>query len=222
MRILLKQALYVCALVMAFVSPAVHADEMIGFKNDPRIQLGPNLASLLGPFAPSIEPSRGGVVSDMLLDTVPFGATQRIDYSASFVDSLPTATGDAQWNCLTEALYFEARGESIRGIFAVAEVILNRVDSARFPSSVCRVVNQGTGRKFACQFTYTCDGIPENVREKWAWRQVGKIARLMLDGGSRPLTEGALYYHTRAVSPYWSRVFDRTVTIGAHHFYAQS
>jgi spore germination cell wall hydrolase CwlJ-like protein len=145
--------------------------------------------------------------------------TPRIHYDRAFLAGLPTASGDAQWRCLTEALYFEARGESTRGIFAVAEVILNRVDSRRFPGSICGVVNQGTGERYRCQFTYTCDGLAERVREPRAWTRVGKVARLMIDGAPRTLTEGATHYHTRAVDPNWSRVFARVSTIGEHHFY---
>ena len=144
----------------------------------------------------------------------------RIRYDGAWLASLPAADGGEGWRCLTEALYFEARGEAVRGQFAVAEVILNRVDSRRFPASVCAVVKQGTGRKWACQFTYTCDGIPERVRDHRSWTRMGKIARLALDGAPRELTHGAMFYHTRAVSPSWSRVFFRTTTIGAHHFYS--
>ena len=142
-----------------------------------------------------------------------------IHYDDEWLAQRPKASGDASWQCLTEALYFEARGEEPKGQFAVAEVILNRVDSRAFPGNVCAVVKQGTGRKWRCQFTYTCDGIPETVRDRRSWAKMGKIARLALDGAPRELTRGALYYHTRAVSPSWSRVFARTATIGAHHFY---
>jgi spore germination cell wall hydrolase CwlJ-like protein len=145
--------------------------------------------------------------------------TPRIRYDRAFLAQLPPASGNAQWRCLTEALYFEARGESTRGIFAVAEVILNRVDSRRFPGSICAVVNQGTGERYRCQFTYTCDGLAEKVREPSAWARVGKVARLMIDGAPRTLTAGATHYHTRAVDPTWSRVFARVSTIGEHHFY---
>ncbi|UYV38474.1 cell wall hydrolase [Rhodobacteraceae bacterium D3-12] len=142
-----------------------------------------------------------------------------VTYSARWLASQPRAKGGAQWACLAEALYFEARGESVKGQFAVAEVILNRVDSRLFPNSVCGVVKQGTGRKYACQFTYTCDGYSDVIREKAAYDHVGKIAKLMLKGAPRPLTRGATYYHTKAVRPKWSRKFTRTTTIGVHHFY---
>lgn len=140
-------------------------------------------------------------------------------HTEDWIKAQPEASGGAQWQCLTEALYFEARGERAAGLFAVAEVILNRVDSTRYPGSVCEVVNQGTGQRYACQFTFTCDGQPEAVHEEGAWVRVGKVARAMLDGAPRSLTDGALFYHTKAVAPSWSRTFDRTASIGVHHFY---
>lgn len=143
----------------------------------------------------------------------------KIAYTRSFIDALPAAKGGEEWQCLAEALYFEARGESVKGQFAVAEVILNRVDSPRFPDTVCGVVHQGTGRKYQCQFTYTCDGYEEVIAERDAFARVAKVAKLMVNGAPRELTEGATYYHTKAVRPRWSRKFDRTATIGVHHFY---
>lgn len=122
-------------------------------------------------------------------------------------------------DCLSEAIYFEARGEPVRGQAAVGEVILNRVASAEFPSTVCAVVNQGTGARDACQFSYTCDGKPETVRDVKAYERGRKLSALLLSGAHVDLTGGALYYHTRAVNPYWAALFNRTTTIGAHHFY---
>ncbi|MEM8631308.1 MAG: cell wall hydrolase [Pseudomonadota bacterium] len=138
------------------------------------------------------------------------------------LDAMPVVKGGASWSCLAEALYFEARGESVAGQFAVAEVILNRVRSARFPNTVCGVINQGVnGQKYACQFTYNCDGKPEVFHEQKAYERVGKIAKMVLDQSGGDLTEGATHYHTKAVSPRWSRVYPRTTTIGVHHFYRQ-
>lgn len=146
-------------------------------------------------------------------------ATGPIRYNRAYIDTLPRARGGAEWHCLAEAIYFEARGESVKGQFAVAEVILNRVDSRTYPSSVCAVVNQGTGKRYQCQFTYTCDGYAETIRERAAWDRVGKVAALMLGGAPRALTAGATHYHTKAVRPNWSRAYPRTATIGVHHFY---
>lgn len=147
------------------------------------------------------------------------GAVGGISYSPNFVAGLPRAKGGAEWRCLAEALYFEARGETVRGQFAVAEVILNRVDSPLYPDTVCGVINQGSGRKHACQFSYTCDGRSDRIGEPAAFETVGKIARVMISGAPRPLTKGATHYHTTAVRPKWARSYPRTAEIGQHLFY---
>lgn len=158
------------------------------------------------------------------LGAVPKPATTFGDthgYSRRALDALPVAEGGEEWYCLTEALYFEARGESALGLFAVSEVILNRVDSARYPDTVCGVINQGTGQRWACQFTYTCDGLAETISEPRAWDRVGKVARMMLDGEPRVLTDGATHYHSKAVNPHWASAFPLTASIGSHLFYRQ-
>lgn len=142
-----------------------------------------------------------------------------VDFSRNWIDAQPNAKGGDEWQCLSEALYFEARGENVKGQFAVAEVILNRVKSARFPDSVCGVINQGTGKRHQCQFTYTCDGHEEVIAEPGAYSRVAKVARAMLDGKVPTLTDGATHYHTTAVRPRWSRKYTRTAKIGVHIFY---
>lgn len=146
----------------------------------------------------------------------------QIEYTKTWLSKQPKPKLSDQAACLAEALYFEARGESVRGQFAVAEVIMNRVDSPAFPNSICGVIHQGTGRKYACQFTYTCDGHPEVIREKGAYARVAKVAGIMARGAERPLTQGATYYHTHGVSPKWSRKFARTASIGVHYFYRRN
>ena len=138
------------------------------------------------------------------------------------VDAIKVGRRTAQWRCLTEALYFEARGESLKGQIAVAEVILNRVDSRRYPNTICKVVHQGQNRRNACQFSYRCDGRRNIVGNKRVWNKLGKVAWMMMEGKPRVLTEGALYYHNTTVSPSWSRKFVRTTRIGAHIFYRRS
>jgi spore germination cell wall hydrolase CwlJ-like protein len=135
------------------------------------------------------------------------------------LDALPTANGNSEWRCLSEALYFESRGEPVEGQIAVAEVILNRVDSKKFPKSVCRVVSQTTGRRHKCQFSYNCDGLLEVFPDKIAYQRVSKIARLMLDGSSRDITKGATFYHSKKVDPFWRTSVARTTNIGSHIFY---
>jgi len=148
-------------------------------------------------------------------------APVKVSFSQSWLDAQPEAKGDEQWRCLSEALYFEARGETVRGQFAVAEVILNRVNSSQFPGTVCGVIKQGTGRKYQCQFTYTCDGYRDVIKEHEAYTRVSKVARAIIDGaeGSGGLTDGAMYYHTSAVRPAWARRFKNTARIGVHLFY---
>lgn len=140
-------------------------------------------------------------------------------FSKTWLDSRPEPTGGDQWRCLSEALYFEARGETVKGQFAVAEVILNRVKSGRFPDSLCGVIKQGTGRKYQCQFTYTCDGRKEVIAEPKAFERVSKVARAAMDGISDDLTGGATHYHTSAVRPSWANVYKKTARIGVHVFY---
>ncbi|MTH34872.1 cell wall hydrolase [Paracoccus limosus] len=119
----------------------------------------------------------------------------------------PVSQKDLQ--CLSEALYFEARGEGSQGQRAVAEVILNRVDHPRFPKSVCGVVNQSG------QFTYK----KTRIRERGAFARAQQIAKAALMGAPRNLTNGATYFHTGGVRPSWSKRFERTARIGSHIFY---
>lgn len=139
--------------------------------------------------------------------------------SADLVKRLPVATGGTEWACLAEALYFEARGENLTGQIAVAEVILNRVDSRKYPGTVCGVISQGASRRNACQFSFKCDGRPEEFHEHKAYERVGKVAKVMLDGRLRMLTDGATHYHSTSVTPGWSRKLTRTAQIGVHVFY---
>ncbi|MFN3823632.1 MAG: cell wall hydrolase [Pseudorhodobacter sp.] len=147
--------------------------------------------------------------------------TSQISYDRSWLAAQPSAKGGDEWACLAKALYFEARGETVKGQFAVAEVILNRVDSRAYPNSVCGVVHQGSGRRNACQFSFTCDGKDDRIREADAYVSAGKIARVMLEGGPRALTKGATHFHTTQVRPRWAHRFPRTAQIGAHLFYRQ-
>ncbi|WP_341861890.1 cell wall hydrolase [Gymnodinialimonas sp. 57CJ19] len=140
---------------------------------------------------------------------------------AAELDALRTPRGNAQWQCLTEALYFEARGEPIAGQYAVAEVILNRVDAGNYPDTICGVITQGTGRQFACQFTYTCDGRSEEMTDETAMHRLGHIARIMIDDAPRDLTAGATHYHADWVNPRWASVYPQTAAIGIHQFYRQ-
>lgn len=123
--------------------------------------------------------------------------------------------------CLAFALYFEARSEPVLGQYAVAEVIMNRVEDPRFPDSVCGVVTQDLGPKpWDCQFSFWCDGKPEVIHNPLAYDMAYMIARDILEVPDTPLyTDGALYYHTVDVSPGWSREMPVALQAGRHLFF---
>ena len=122
--------------------------------------------------------------------------------------------------CLSTAIYFEARGEPVRGQIAVAQVILNRAFSGHYPDTVCGVVYQNSHRHNACQFSFTCDGIPDVVREPDAMERAKKIAALMLDGKLwLPEVGKSTHYHAYWVSPGWVREMTRMHKLGVHTFY---
>ena len=143
------------------------------------------------------------------------------EWTSSKLLSLPVPESNKQMSCLAEALYFEARGEPIQGQLAVGEVILNRVKDTRYPSSICKVINQGTGRRFACQFTYTCDGKLETVSERKPYEIALKIAKILMTTHDGKLTRGSTHYHSNYVNPKWSKKFERVAKFGRHIFYRQ-
>lgn len=175
---------------------------------------GARIAELTGIARPMARDAEVTVASRSVegeLPAIAAATTRKLDLAA--LDAMPPATGDAEWQCLAQAIYFESRGEPIEGQVAVAEVVLNRRDAREFPRTVCGVTNQG------CQFSYTCDGHSDVMKSTVAKARSEKLAALMLAGRERTLTDGALYFHTRSVRPDWSRRFTRTTTIGHHMFY---
>ena len=126
--------------------------------------------------------------------------------------------------CLAMAIYFEARSEPIIGQAMVAFTVLNRVDSDNYPTDICSVVQEGprhaSGQmvKNQCQFSFWCDGEPENIEDWTAWHKAVKIARWsliqLLD-----LSEGSTHYHAANIKPDWLTLVERIVAIGNHKFY---
>jgi spore germination cell wall hydrolase CwlJ-like protein len=128
--------------------------------------------------------------------------------------------------CLAQAIYHEARGESREGQLAVANVIINRAMSKKYPSTICGVVFQNADRgRYKCQFTFACDGRSDMGRERTAWNRSVKMAEDAFYEYQRGETPGVvpssvMFYHTTAVAPRWSNKFKRVAAIGAHIFYA--
>jgi spore germination cell wall hydrolase CwlJ-like protein len=122
--------------------------------------------------------------------------------------------------CLSDAIYFEARGESVRGQMAVAQVVINRVFSGYYPNNICGVVYQNARRHLRCQFTFACDGLPERINEPAAWERAKHLARDALDGNFWLNDVGkATHYHARWVHPWWVREMRKLDRIGVHTFY---
>ena len=151
---------------------------------------------------------------------------QRIQATYGVAPAAPPFTGTAQGDsaersldCLTAAVYYEARSEPASGQRAVAQVVLNRVRHSGFPNSVCGVVYQGANRGAGCQFTFACDGSLAYRREAQAWERAREVAQAALDGDVYAPVGLATYYHTTAVQPWWSRSLDRIATIGTQIFY---
>jgi spore germination cell wall hydrolase CwlJ-like protein len=122
--------------------------------------------------------------------------------------------------CLAEAVYFEARGEAVRGQIAVAQVVMNRTFSGFYPNTVCGVVYQNKNHHMACQFTFACDNIADVVREPDMWDRAKKIAKAMLDGQLwLPEVAKSTHYHAYWVHPSWVAEMKKMYKFGVHTFY---
>jgi spore germination cell wall hydrolase CwlJ-like protein len=125
-----------------------------------------------------------------------------------------------QEKCLADAVYFEARGEAVRGQIAVAQVVMNRAFSGYYPTTPCGVVYQNSHRHLACQFTFACDGIRDVVKEPDMWDRARRIAKETLDGRLwLPEVGKSTHYHAYWVHPSWVREMKKQYRFGVHTFY---
>ncbi|MBN8966856.1 MAG: cell wall hydrolase [Rhizobiales bacterium] len=122
--------------------------------------------------------------------------------------------------CLADAVYFEARGEAVRGQIAVAQVVVNRAFSGYYPTTICGVVYQNSHRHLSCQFTFACDGIRDVVREPDMWERAKRIAKATLDGQLwLPEVGKSTHYHAYWVRPSWVHEMKKLYKTGVHTFY---
>lgn len=121
--------------------------------------------------------------------------------------------------CLADAVYYEARGETPSGQAAVAQVVMNRVRHPAFPKSICGVVFQGAYNRTGCQFSFACDGSMRHTRDLGAWNRARKIAARALSGDIANQIGSATHFHTLAVSPGWGPRLLRVAQVGMHIFY---
>ncbi|ESQ87858.1 hypothetical protein ABENE_16590 [Asticcacaulis benevestitus DSM 16100 = ATCC BAA-896] len=122
-------------------------------------------------------------------------------------------------DCLTQAVYYEARGEGTDGMRAVAQVILNRVRHPAYPKSICGVVYQGATQRISCQFSFVCNGAMGAPVETSAWRRAKKVSEAALAGYVMPSVGTSTSFHTTGVKPGWSGTMERVAQIGTHIFY---
>lgn len=155
------------------------------------------------------------IISTMMAILMMFASTvavaQEVNNTLVFRDC-PYNTGN-QLSCMACVIYYEARGEARQGRVAVGAVVMNRVESGRFPSSVCGVVFQKS------QFTWIQPSVRRGVKfNKGQWDDSVAIARQIMSGDYSDPTRGALYFHNRRVAPSLGRHRQTTVIIGQHIF----
>jgi spore germination cell wall hydrolase CwlJ-like protein len=126
--------------------------------------------------------------------------------------------GDDDLTCLTQAVYYEARSESLQGQEAVAQVVMNRTASGAYASSVCGVVFERNSNN-VCQFSFACDGSMDRPLEPGAWEAAHTVAKQALGGFVYKPLRDAMHFHATWVQPAWSWQIPRLQRIGGHIFY---
>lgn len=154
---------------------------------------------------------------------------------------LYTNTSHPELYCLAKNIYFEAKSEPVAGQYAVADVVLNRVQDSRFPNTICKVVYEGVMReswktkqhkdlpdaerifhpvRHKCQFSWYCDGKSDKIKDSDSWRKCQEIAyRIARESRFRGITEKSTHYHATYVSPKWAPQLNLVGRIGTHIFY---
>ncbi len=150
-----------------------------------------------------------------LLTTADDGVTDSTtDFSSldAAVAAQSASIDDEELNCLAVSIYYESKGEPLAGQLAVADVILNRTTSGRFPASVCSVVKQPG------QFSFVKGGkLPEIDTSRRAWKTAVAVARVATKDLWESPAKNALYFHARHLSPNWGKA--RVASVGNHVFY---
>jgi len=128
--------------------------------------------------------------------------------------------------CLALNIYFESRNQPIEGQVAVSQVVLERVKSDKYPSTVCEVVFQGPTYSWSvnypikdrCQFSWYCDGLSDKPRDRTAWLNSLEVAEKVYYGLTDTV-KGATHYHSVKVDPWWAKYKVKVKQIGDHIFY---
>lgn len=175
------------------------------------------LAARLEGAGSSLMPGQSGRTGPLML---------RASFGNAFnvAGSTPFQLGNAlessrELECLADAVYYEARGETPSGQAAVAQVVMNRVRHPAFPKSICGVVFQGAYNRTGCQFSFACDGSMRRARDVGAWARARKVAARTLAGTIQSEVGSATHFHTINVSPGWGPRLLRVAQVGMHIFY---
>lgn len=134
------------------------------------------------------------------------------------VDPAGQSAMDDSITCLARTIYWEAKQADARDMGAVASVVINRLGQEGFPNTICGVVKQGVETK-SCQFSWWCDGRPDQVEEKERYDIAKEIARKALNQQLKDTTGGALYFHDRTVRPSWAKAYRKTAETKLFLFY---
>ncbi|ANM09378.1 cell wall hydrolase SleB-like protein [Rhizobium sp. N541] len=179
------------------------------------------LATAYGPAAPDY--SRQSPFDSILTEQnngrfVPEIGPRDHAWAASIL--APSVFSAREQQCLASGIYFEARGESVKGQAAVAQVILNRVRNPAYPKTICGVVYQNEDWRNRCQFSFACDSIKDRVNSEYHWRMARDVAMAVTSGKIwLPQVGSATHYHAVYVRPKWAKTMEKVGRIGLHVFY---
>jgi spore germination cell wall hydrolase CwlJ-like protein len=148
----------------------------------------------------------------------PAAATPITADEAAAVDPEGDAPLEDPLTCLARTIYWEAKGEDIAAMEAVANVVMNRLADDRFPDTVCGVVTEGD-EQGPCQFSWWCDGNPIEAAEADQHEIAMDVTRRALNQELEDRTDGALFFHGAGANPDWAADYVETVTLGGHVFY---
>ena len=225
--------------VLAFVKPKSNDEAMqvaAVFHEKKKLDIGPKTDHLPVMVASLVKQSQGS-----LLSYAPEPKVQHSPFSAVLVEEKPAkiipklGKGDHRWAlnplpknsyskrqqaCLARGIYFEARGEPVKGQAAVAQVILNRVRNPHYPNSICGVVYQNQHWYNRCQFSFACDRIKDRINNKKLYKLAQHIAAETTAGRIWfPQVGSSTHYHATYVAPRWRKKMKRVGKIGLHIFY---
>ncbi len=195
----------------------------------PKADLPVMVASLVNESAPYVlayspEPEfRRSPFAEVLNEDTPINIIPKLDEHDHQWAAKPlpkSSYSKREQQCLTDGIYFEARGEPVRGQAAVAQVILNRVKNPTYPDTICGVVYQNRSWQNRCQFSFACDKIKDSVRDRKRWEIASYVARETTEGRIWLREVGSsTHYHATYVSPKWARSMKKVGKIGLHIFY---